>query len=62
MGARQNCAPALVCGDGSQVDAGNVTEVQSFELYQAEKRAIPASKGALLAFYQQWAATAGATA
>jgi hypothetical protein len=42
-----------VYGDGSQVGAANVTEVQTFELYQAEKRAVPASKGALLAFYQQ---------
>jgi hypothetical protein len=50
--------PTLVYGDGSQVDAANVTEVQTFELYQAEKRVVPASKGALLAFYQQRAATA----
>jgi hypothetical protein len=41
---------------------GQYDRVQTFELYQTEKRAIPASKGALLAFYQQRAATAGATA
>lgn len=52
--------PTLVYGDGSQVDAANVTEVQTFELYQAEKRSVPASKGALLAFYQERAAATAA--
>jgi hypothetical protein len=44
--------PVLTYGDGSQVDADNVTEVQTFMMYQGEKKGVPADRSALLAYYQ----------
>jgi hypothetical protein len=35
-----------------------VTEVQTFQQYVAEKKAAPASKAALLDYYQRWAEAA----
>jgi hypothetical protein len=43
-------------GNGSPVDGQNLTEVQAFEQYAAEKKTVAASKAVLLAYYQQQAA------
>jgi len=43
----------LQYGNGSLVDGENVTEVQTFRRYLAEKQSAPASKTALLGFYRQ---------
>ena len=43
----------MVYGDGTAVDAGNQTEVQTYQRYLAEKQTTPASKGALLAYYRE---------
>jgi hypothetical protein len=40
-------------GDGTLVDGENLTEVQTFQRYQAEKQAAPTSKVALLDYYRQ---------
>jgi hypothetical protein len=44
---------AMVYGDGTAVDAGNQTEVQTYRRYLAEKQTLPLSKGALLAYYRE---------
>jgi hypothetical protein len=41
----------LVYGDGAVVDAENAPETQTFRRYLAEKKAAPASKSALQAYY-----------
>jgi hypothetical protein len=43
----------LKYGDGSLVDGQNFTEVQTFQRYKREKKAPPASKTVLLAYYRQ---------
>ncbi|MCZ7672321.1 MAG: hypothetical protein M5U34_36970 [Chloroflexi bacterium] len=43
----------LQYGNGSLVDGKNITEVQTFQRYKAEKQAAPTSKADLLDFYQQ---------
>ncbi|MCA9872127.1 MAG: hypothetical protein KC441_00670 [Anaerolineales bacterium] len=43
----------LKYGDGSMVDGQNLTEVQTFQRYVAEKKAAPESKAVLLDYYQQ---------
>jgi hypothetical protein len=43
--------PRLVYGDGAAVDAENSTEKETFRRYLAEKKAVPASKSALQAYY-----------
>jgi hypothetical protein len=40
-----------VYGDGAVVDAENSTEKETFRRYLAEKKAVPASKSALQAYY-----------
>ena len=40
-------------GNGTLVDGKNLTEVQTYRQYLAEKQSAPASKTALLDFYQQ---------
>ena len=49
---------AQTYGDGSQVDADNVTERQTFALYLADKKEIPSSRSALLTYSQQRAQAA----
>lgn len=46
-------APTPTYGNGSRVDANNLTEMETFVQYVAEKKATPESKSVLLAFYQQ---------
>lgn len=46
-------ARPLRYGDGRLVDAQNVTEVQTFQRYTAEKQTVPLSKADLLAYYRQ---------
>jgi len=46
-------ARPLKYGNGSLVDGQNSTEVQSFQRYKTEKKAAPASKTILLAYYRQ---------
>ncbi|MCZ7673811.1 MAG: hypothetical protein M5U34_45175 [Chloroflexi bacterium] len=46
-------AQSLKYGDGSAVDANNLTEVQTFQRYMAEKKAAPESKAVLLDYYRQ---------
>jgi hypothetical protein len=43
----------LKYGDGSMVDGQNLTEVQTFQQYAAEKKAVPKSKAVLLDYYRQ---------
>jgi hypothetical protein len=43
----------LMYGDGTAVDQGNRTEVETFQSYLAAKQAAPDSKGALLAYYRK---------
>jgi hypothetical protein len=43
----------LKYGDGSMVDGQNLTEVQTFQRYMAEKKAAPESKAVLLDYYRQ---------
>lgn len=43
----------LKYGDGTIVDGQNLTEVQTFQRYKAEKNATPKSKGVLLGYYRQ---------
>ena len=45
----------LKYGDGSMVDGQNLTEVQTFQRYKAEKKAAPESKAVLLDYYRQQA-------
>jgi hypothetical protein len=45
--------PPLQYGDGHLVDMQNLTEVQTFQQYVAERNAKPKSKAALLDFYQK---------
>ncbi|MCB9005785.1 MAG: hypothetical protein H6656_00095 [Ardenticatenaceae bacterium] len=45
----------LQYGNGTLVDGKNLTEVQTYRQYQAEKQSAPASKTALLDFYWQQA-------
>lgn len=40
-------------GDGHMVDRGNLTEVQTFQRYMAERKAAPESKRVLLDYYRQ---------
>lgn len=49
--------PTPTYGNGSRVDAANVTEMQTFAQYVEEKKAVPESKPVLLAYYQQRALT-----
>jgi hypothetical protein len=44
---------AMVYGDGTAVDAGNQTEVETFRRYLAARQAVPDSKDALLDYYRQ---------
>jgi hypothetical protein len=44
---------AMVYGDGTAIDAGNQTEVQTHSAYLAEKQTPSQSKEALLTFYRQ---------
>lgn len=46
-------AQSLKYGDGSAIDANNLTEVQTFRRYMAEKKAAPKSKAVLLDYYRQ---------
>jgi hypothetical protein len=46
-------APPLKYGDGSPVDEDNNAEVQTFRRFLAEKKAAPASRAALQAYYRQ---------
>jgi hypothetical protein len=46
-------APPLQYGDGNLVDMQNLTEVQTFKQYVAERKFEPKSKAALLDFYQK---------
>jgi hypothetical protein len=48
-------AQLLQYGDGSMVDGKNLTEVQTFQRYLADKEATPKSKVVLLAYYQEQA-------
>jgi hypothetical protein len=43
----------LQYGDGKMVDGTNLTEVQTFQQYTAEKKAVPKSKAVLLDYYRQ---------
>jgi hypothetical protein len=43
----------LKYGDGKMVDGKNLTEVQTFQQYKAEKKAAPESKAVLLDYYRQ---------
>jgi hypothetical protein len=43
----------LQYGNGALVDGKNITEVQTFQRYKAEKRAAPASKADLLDYYRE---------
>jgi len=43
----------LEYGDGSLADGQNFTEVQTFQQSKTEKKAAPASKTILLAYYRQ---------
>lgn len=43
----------LKYSDGSAPDAANLTEMQTFQQYVAEKKAAPASKTVLLAYYRR---------
>lgn len=43
----------LQYGDGNMVDGQNLIEVQTFQRYKAEKKAVPESKAALLDYYRQ---------
>lgn len=43
----------LQYGDGKMVDGKNLTEVQTFRQYTAEKKAAPESKAVLLDYYRQ---------
>jgi hypothetical protein len=43
----------LLYGDGTAVDVGNQTEVQTYQRYLAEKQTSPQSKRALLAYYRE---------
>ena len=43
----------LQYGNGTLVDGKNLTEVQTYRQYLAEKQSAPASKPALLDFYRQ---------
>jgi hypothetical protein len=43
----------LKYGNGSVVDANNLTEVQTFQRYVTEKKAAPESKAVLLDYYRQ---------
>lgn len=43
----------LKYGDGTMVDGQNLTEVQTFQRYKAEKKAKPESKAVLLDYYRQ---------
>ena len=45
----------LKYGDGSMVNGQNLTEVQTFQRYKAEKKAAPESKAVLLDYYRQQA-------
>jgi hypothetical protein len=45
----------LKYGDGTMVDGQNLTEVQTFQRYKAEKKAVPESKAVLLGYYRQQA-------
>lgn len=45
--------PSLVYGDGQLVKVENVTEVQTFARFVAEKKGPPASRAALLDYYRQ---------
>ena len=51
----------LQYGDGRLVDMQNLTEVQTFQRYVAEKDGEPKSKGVLLAYYQQRVRVAAAS-
>jgi hypothetical protein len=46
-------APPLQYGDGSPVDEDNSAEVQTFHRFLAEKKAAPASRAALQAYYRK---------
>lgn len=43
----------LQYGNGTLVDGKNITEVQTFQRYKAEKQAVPASKADLLDYYRE---------
>jgi hypothetical protein len=43
----------LQYGDGKMVDGKNLTEVQTFQQYKAEKKTVPESKAVLLDYYRQ---------
>jgi hypothetical protein len=43
----------LMYGDGTAVDQGNLTEVETFQSYLAAKQAAPNLKEVLLAYYWQ---------
>ncbi|MEZ4641607.1 MAG: hypothetical protein R3E31_02520 [Chloroflexota bacterium] len=45
-------APTPTYGNGSRVDAHNLTEMETFAQYMEEKKAVPESKSVLLAYYQ----------
>jgi len=45
--------PSLVYGDGQPVKVENVTEVQTYERFVAERKTPPASRAALLDYYRQ---------
>jgi hypothetical protein len=45
--------PLLKYSNGLAVDGANLTEVQTFRQYVAEKKTVPASKAALLNYYRQ---------
>lgn len=45
-------AQLLQYGDGTMVDGQNLTEVQTFQRYKAEKKVVPGSKAVLLDYYR----------
>jgi hypothetical protein len=53
--------PLMAYGDGTAVDAGNQTEVQTYRRYLAEKQTPLQSKDALLAYYQEVGGLGGGT-
>jgi hypothetical protein len=52
----------LKYGDGKMVDGKNLTEVETFQQYKAEKKAVPKSKAVLLDYYRQRAQAPAGTA
>lgn len=50
---KQATVSSLTYANGLAIDSANLTEVQTFQQYVTEKKAVPASKAVLLDYYQQ---------